>query len=263
MGLDAEQAADGERRLEPSAKIDLRLLRAYRQRGSREALDELVRRYIPVARGIAHRFAQSGPQVEDLFQVACVGLLRSIERFDLLGARALFPYAYPTMTGEVRRYLRDTGWALRVPRSQRERLQRIRATSRELTQRLGREPTEQEICDETGLSVDQVTEVRDLGRAFSTDSLDKPIATGDEEGARLADRLGSWDDRYDVVEDMAGLGPLLGALSPRDREILRLRFTEDLTQSEIGERLDISQMHVSRLLTRTLKRLRAGLAVAS
>ncbi|MGI8632270.1 MAG: sigma-70 family RNA polymerase sigma factor [Solirubrobacterales bacterium] len=254
----AGQRDETNRPLGPDARRDLRLLLRYRRFGDRLAIEELTECYTPVARGIAARFSRGPAQFEDLLQVALVGFISAVKRFDLEGSRPLFPYAYPTMAGEVRRYLRDTSWALRVSRSERERHQRIREAARTLTQELGREPDTEEIAARAEINVEEVDRLATVGAAFATDSLDEPLRGADGESSRRADTIGEDDDRFSVVDEMLSLAPLLKALPMRDREILFLRYSEDLTQSEIGDRTGLSQMHVSRLLSRSLGRLRAG-----
>jgi RNA polymerase sigma-B factor len=218
--------------------------------------DELVAAWLPMAHRIAGRFRDRGESVEDLRQVAALGLVKAVDRYD--PARGAFEsYAVPTITGEVKRHFRDRMWALRVPRRVQELRNRVRVARRELTQHPGTpEPTAADIAAHTGLTEDEVAAGLEALESFSTLSLDAALSAG-EDGHRLADTLGATDGSYDVVVDREAAKEGLRRLPERERAILYMRFFEDMTQSRIADRLGISQMHVSRLISRSCARVRA------
>ncbi|MEU9412279.1 SigB/SigF/SigG family RNA polymerase sigma factor [Streptomyces sp. NPDC048281] len=223
----------------------------------REALrDELVAAWLPMAHRIAGRFRDRGESVEDLRQVAALGLVKAVDRYD--PSRGAFEsYAVPTITGEVKRHFRDRMWALRVPRRVQELRNRVRVARRELTQNPGSpEPTVGDLAARTGLTEDEVGAGLEALESFSTLSLDAELAAG-EDGYSLADTLGDSDTSYDVVVDREAAKEGLRRLPERERAILYMRFFEDMTQSRIADRLGISQMHVSRLISRSCARVRA------
>ncbi|MFG2961432.1 SigB/SigF/SigG family RNA polymerase sigma factor [Streptomyces sp. NPDC048291] len=223
----------------------------------RDALrDELVAAWLPMAHRIAGRFRDRGESVEDLRQVAALGLVKAVDRYD--PSRGAFEsYAVPTITGEVKRHFRDRMWALRVPRRVQELRNRVRVARRELTQNPGSpEPTVADLAARTGLTEDEVGAGLEALESFSTLSLDAELAAG-EDGYRLADTLGDPDASYDVVVDREAAKEGLRRLPERERAILYMRFFEDMTQSRIADRLGISQMHVSRLISRSCARVRA------
>ncbi|MGW2702699.1 SigB/SigF/SigG family RNA polymerase sigma factor [Streptomyces sp. NPDC001340] len=223
----------------------------------REAVrDELATQWLPMAHRIAGRFRDRGESTEDLRQVAALGLVKAIDRYD--PSRGAFEsYAVPTITGEVKRHFRDRMWAVRVPRRVQELRNRVRLARRELTQHPGApEPTAADIAAHTGLTEDQVTEGMEALESFSTLSLDAELPTGDDSHS-LADTLGAADTSYDVVVDREAAKEGLRRLPERERAILYMRFFEDMTQSRIADRLGISQMHVSRLISRSCARVRA------
>ncbi|MFF8999978.1 SigB/SigF/SigG family RNA polymerase sigma factor [Streptomyces achromogenes] len=217
--------------------------------------DELVTAWLPMAHRIAGRFRDRGESVEDLRQVAALGLVKAIDRFD--PSRGAFEsYAVPTITGEVKRHFRDRMWALRVPRRVQELRNRVRVARRELTQNPGSpEPTVADIAAHTGLTEEEVGAGMEALESFSTLSLDAELSAGDD-GYSLADTLGETDTSYDVVVDREAAKEGLRRLPERERAILYMRFFEDMTQSRIADRLGISQMHVSRLISRSCARIR-------
>lgn len=223
----------------------------------REAVrDELVTAWLPMAHRIAGRFRDRGESIEDLRQVAALGLVKAIDRF--APERGAFEsYAVPTITGEVKRHFRDRMWALRVPRRIQELRNKVRVARRELTQTPGSpEPSVADIAAHTGLTEDEVNSGLEALESFSTLSLDAELS-GDEDGYSLADTLGAADSAYDVVIDREAAKEGLRRLPERDRAILYLRYFEDMTQSRIADRFGISQMHVSRLISRSCARVRA------
>ena len=222
----------------------------------RDALrDELVAAWLPMAHRIAGRFRDRGESIEDLRQVAALGLVKAIDRFE--PERGAFEsYAVPTITGEVKRHFRDRMWALRVPRRVQELRNKVRVARRELTQNPGSpEPTVADIAAHTGLTEDEVSAGLEALESFSTLSLDAELSAGDE-GYSLVDTLGSSDASYDVVVDRESAKEGLRRLPERERAILYMRFFEDMTQSRIADQLGISQMHVSRLISRSCARVR-------
>src|SRR4051794_7324653 len=229
------------------SRDEARLFERYQRTRDPAARDELVTRYLPLARHLANRYRGRG-EYDDLFQVAACGLVKAIDRYDVDHGAAFSSFAVPTIIGELKRYFRDHGWAVRVPRELKERALAVRRTSEQLSARLGRSPTPGEIAFVMNSSDELVLEALETASALHPDRLDAPVETGD-------DRAALEEDGDAVAEASATLKPLLAQLNPRERTILRLRFEEDLTQSEIGDRLGISQMHVSRILRKAVARL--------
>ena len=240
----------------PRQAEEQRLLLAYAS-GDLRAREELVRAYMPLAKRLAGRYRHTGESQDDLEQVAYLGLIKSIDRYDPdLGP--FTRYAVPNILGELKRHFRDKGWGIRVPRALQERVLKINEAVEVLSGRLGRSPSPRDVAEHTGMSLEEVLEGFDAASAYSPTALDAPYS-GDPDGARtLADTLGGEDDGYERVELTEAIAPSFRALPEREQEILRLRFVEDLTQSEIAARIGVSQMHVSRLLRRSLDRLGAG-----
>ena len=232
-----------------------RLFARYRGRHDLMAREELVERFLPLATQLAQRYRRGTEPLEDLVQVASLGLLKAIDRFDPERGTAFSTFAVPTIAGELKRHFRDKGWAIRVPRDLQELALRVDRTTDRLTPELGRAPTVSEIADELEITLEQVLDAREAAAAHRADSLDRPC--GDEQDATpLADMLGTPEPGYLQAEHAATLEAMMSVLSDRQREILRLRFAEDLTQSEIGQRVGVSQMHISRLLREAVTRLR-------
>ncbi|MFD9434518.1 SigB/SigF/SigG family RNA polymerase sigma factor [Streptomyces sp. NPDC060002] len=217
--------------------------------------DELVTAWLPMAHRIAGRFRDRGEAIEDLRQVAALGLVKAVDRFD--PERGAFEsYAVPTITGEIKRHFRDRMWALRVPRRVQELRNKVRVARRELTQNPGAaEPSAADIATHTGLTEDEVNAGLEALESFSTLSLDAETSAGDD-GYSLADTLGDSDSSFDVVVDRESAKEGLRRLPERERAILYMRFFEDMTQSRIADQLGISQMHVSRLISRSCERVR-------
>ncbi|MGH3343325.1 MAG: RNA polymerase sigma factor SigF [Carbonactinosporaceae bacterium] len=223
-----------------------------------EVRDALVKMHLPLVEHLARRFRNRGEPFDDLLQVATIGLIKSVDRFDPDRGVEFSTYAAPTIVGEIKRHFRDKGWAVRVPRRLQElRLSLTSATS-ELSQRNARSPTVHELAQHLRLSEEEVLEGLESANAYSTLSLDVPEA-GDDEAPAVADSLGAEDDALEGVEYRESLKPLLGRLPAREKKILLLRFFGNMTQSQIADEVGISQMHVSRLLARTLAQLREGL----
>ena len=237
-----------------------RLFARYRRRDDPAARAALVERYLPLAKKLARRYEAGGEPLEDLIQVASLGLLKAIDRFDPDRGTAFSTFAVPTIVGELKRHFRDKGWSLRVPRDLQELSLRVERASELLLHELRRAPTPSELADRLEVSIEQVLDARQAATARRADSLDRVSSDDDQDGRRLAVSLGDEDPGYRQAEHSATLEPLMSALSDRERELLWLRFAEDLTQAEIGTRRGISQMHVSRLLGRAVAQLREAAA---
>ena len=226
---------------------------------SREAArDALVRLHLPLVEHCARRFRNRGEPFEDLVQVGTIGLIKSVDRFDTGRGVEFSTYATPTIIGEIKRYFRDKGWAIRVPRRLQELRMQIGSATAELTQSLGRSPTASELAERVGCSVEEIIEGIESSNAYSTLSLDATDDSDDGTSSML-DALGADDAGLEHVEIRESLKPLLDRLEPREKRILLLRFFKNQTQSQIAEEIGVSQMHVSRLLSRTLDQLRASL----
>jgi RNA polymerase sigma-B factor len=218
-----------------------------------EARAELVELYRPLAEYLARRFYGRGEPLEDLVQVASIGLLKAIDRFDPGREVKFSTYATATIVGELKRHFRDKGWALRVPRRLQESGLKVGRAVTDLSQDLGRAPTVREIGGHTGLSEEEVLEAMETVHAYTTASLDAPT---DEEGATSLQKLGEEDETFELLDSWTSVAPAIRELPLRERRILYLRFFRGLTQTQIAQELHISQMHVSRLLSRTLRELR-------
>ncbi|MGQ4600762.1 SigB/SigF/SigG family RNA polymerase sigma factor [Nocardia sp. R6R-6] len=224
----------------------------------REAMrQELIERCLPLAEHIARKFSGRGENFDDLLQVARLGLVQAADRFDVARGSSFLSFAVPTIMGEVRRHFRDNTWAVRVPRRTKEIQLSIGATVEMLSQRLGRMPKAREIAAELEVDLVEVTQALIAGNAYQSSSIDA-VAGDDIENAPLPllDSLGAEEPSYHLVEDFMAVKPLIGELPDRERQVLIMRFFESLTQNQIAERLGVSQMHVSRILSRTLNSLR-------
>jgi RNA polymerase sigma-B factor len=241
-----------------SARVtsSVELFERWRCLDDRRARDELIERFLPLARKLARRYASSSEPYDDLFQVASLGLVKAVERFDPDRGFAFTSFAVPTIVGELKRYFRDSAWALHVDRSAQERARKIGQAQRELTSRTGRPPRVDEIALYLELSQEEVLDGLQVADAYDAISLDAPIAGENEDASTRLDVLGCDDGALDLVDAQATVFAAARHLPRREREILYLRFGEDLTQSEIAVRLGVSQMQVSRLLRRSLDRLR-------
>ena len=237
-----------------SAADSQELFERWRQDRDRQARDELIARFLPLARKLARRYTQSSEPYDDLVQVASLGLVKAVERFDPDRGFAFTSFAVPTIVGELKRYFRDTGWAIHVDRGAQERARRINEARQAISARTGRPPRVDELAQYLELSEEEVLDGLQVAEAYGTVSLDAPVA-GEEDASRL-DVMGDEDMRLGLVDDQTTIFAAARHLPQREREILFLRFGEDLTQSEIAERVGVSQMQVSRLLRRSLQRLR-------
>jgi RNA polymerase sigma-B factor len=227
-----------------------------RTAGDAAAREQLVERYLRLAQSLARRYARSSEPLDDLEQVACLGLVHAVDRFDPARGVAFSSFAVPTILGELKRHFRDRTWAVRVPREVRDNLTAVDRASETLSGELGRSPSAAEVAEATGLSVEQVIEARQAAHAYRCESIDRPAPGEDDDGMTLGDRLGFPDEALRRAEDGIALEQLAAlVLSRRDREVLRLRISEDLLQREIAARVGLSQMQVSRLLREAAHRL--------
>ena len=217
--------------------------------------DRIVERCLPLADHIARRFEGRGESRDDLIQVARVGLVNAVIRFDVSAGSDFVSFAVPTIMGEVRRHFRDNSWSVKVPRRLKELHLRLGAATADLSQRLGRAPTASELAAELDMDRDDVVEGLVAGSSYNTLSIDGGGGSN-EDAPAIADTLGGVDASLDQIENREALRPLLASLPERERTVLLLRFFESLTQTQIAERVGISQMHVSRLLAKSLARLR-------
>jgi RNA polymerase sigma-B factor len=242
------------------AKSGRELLRRYHEEGDVEARERLIEQYLPLVRSLARRYSHRGETYEDLVQVGSIGLIKAIDRFDVERDVELTTYATPNIIGEIKRHFRDKGWSVRVPRGLQELNVRLSHLLEELTGELERSPTIPELAKAAGVEEEDVLEALESGQAYATLSLSAP-ASGDE-GSDLdpLESLGELEHEYEVFENRAVLVPGMKALDERERRILHLRFFEGLTQSQIAQQVGISQMHVSRLIRRSLERLRHEIA---
>ncbi len=241
----------------PRASVDTTELFARWQRdGDQAAREALVRRFMPLTRSLTRRYGRSSEPFEDLLQVASLGLLKAIDRYDAERGHAFQSFAVPTILGEMRRYFRDSGWAIHVPRGAQERALKVRNAQERIAGEQGHAPTVNQLAQFLEFDVEEVIDALQAIQAYETVSLDAPRPGGDEESPSYGETIGSDDERYELVELDATLASVLGHIPPRQRLILRMRFMEDLTQTEIAERVGISQMQVSRLLRRSLDQLR-------
>jgi RNA polymerase sigma-B factor len=232
------------------------LFARWQRDGDAVAREALVRQFIPLARGLARRYGRSSEPFEDLQQVASLGLLKALDRYDADRGHPFASFAVPTILGEMRRYFRDSGWAVHVPRGAQERALKVRDAQERLANELGRAPTVNQLAQYLELDAEDVIDALQAIQAYETLSLDAPRPRADGEVVAYGDTVGENDDRYELVELDATVGAALGHIPPRERAILRMRFVDDLTQTEIAERVGISQMQVSRLLRRSLEQLR-------
>ena len=243
-----------------SARLFVRLAAA--EEGERSPLrDELVALHLPLVEHFARRFLNRGEPYDDLVQVGTIGLIKAVDRFDLERGVEFSTYATPTIVGEIKRHFRDRGWAIRVPRRLQELRLSITGATAELTQSLGRSPTVAELARAVGVSDEEILEGLESANAYATLSLDAPESS-DDGTLTMIDGLGSDDEALAHVENRETIKPLLEALDPREKHILTLRFFRGMTQSQIAAEIGISQMHVSRLLARTLAQLRQSLVEA-
>jgi RNA polymerase sigma-B factor len=244
------------------ARSDRRLFGRYVDPRDPFDRDAIVERFLPLARQLAARYQRPGEPFDDVYQVACYGLVKAVDRFDVERGVAFSSYAVPTITGEIKRHFRDRTWAVRVPRDLQELTLRVERTTADLTHRLGRSPSLAEVARELAVEVEDVLEAMEAATAYRATSLDTPRASGDEEaGGSLGDTIGFTEGGYHRAEQRAALSRLMRVLTARERDVLHLRFEGDLTQDEIGGIIGVSQMQVSRLLRGATAKLRAAAAI--
>ncbi len=256
-------AVEGERGVVP--RIDDKiLLRKYHEEGDLHAREKLIEQYMSLVRSLARRYSYRGEQLEDLVQIGAIGLIKAIDRFDLERGVELTTYATPNIIGEIKRHFRDKGWAVRVPRGLQELNVQLSRLMEHLTVQLGRSPTIPELAKASGSTEEEVLEALESGRAYSSLSLSSSGGGADgEEDLDPLESIGTIEHQYEVSEDRAVLAPGFRALDERERMILQLRFFDGLTQSQIAQQVGISQMHVSRLIRRSLEKIRAEIARTS
>jgi RNA polymerase sigma-B factor len=221
-----------------------------------------VIRFLPLARDLALRYTYTDELFDDLLQVASLGLIKAIDRFDPERGTKFTSYAAPTILGELKRHFRDKGWALHVPRDLQERTLAVSRESEVLSKQLGRSPKVREVALALGCSVEEVLEAQEAAASYEAASLDAPTSRDDDEAATLVDLLGTDDSAFELVESRDAIASTWRALPDVERRVLELRFVHDLTQREIGDQIGYSQMHVSRLLRRALIRLETAAAAA-
>jgi RNA polymerase sigma-B factor len=241
-------------------ETERQLLVRYHLEGDLAAREELVERFLPLARDLALRYSYTDEPFDDLLQVASLGLIKAIDRFEPGRGTKFTSYAAPTILGELKRHFRDKGWALHVPRDLQERTLAVSRATESLSKELGRSPKVREVAAEIGCSAEQVLEAQEAAASYEAASLDAPTARDDDEAASLIDLMGDEDTSYQLVEARDAIASTWRALPDVERQVLELRFMHDLTQREIGEQIGYSQMHVSRLLRRALDRLEIAAA---
>ena len=242
-----------------SADEDRALLRRYHEHGDTNAREELVERHLPLVRSLARRYAGRGEALEDIEQVGAIGLIKAIDRYELSRDVALTTYATPNVVGEIKRHFRDKGWAIRVPRALQELNAKMSSTIEHLTMKLGRSPSIAEIANELETTPEEVLEALEAGSAYAPASLSAGPMGGETELDPM-ETLGVEDQEFERTEQRTALEPALAELPRREREILRMRFQEGMTQTQIAEHLGISQMHVSRLIRKSLEQMRNQLS---
>jgi RNA polymerase sigma-B factor len=234
-----------------------RLLQRWREDRDESAREALVQRFLPLARSLARRYENSSEPFDDLVQVASLGLLKALDRFDPELGHPFPSFAVPTILGEMRRYFRDSGWSVHMPRGAQERALEVREAQERLAGRHGRAPTVNELAEYLERDYEEIIDALQAIEAYESVSLDAPRPGLDDDGMAYADAMGRVDERYELVELDATLRVVLERIPSRERVILHMRFVEDLTQTEIAARMGVSQMQVSRLLRRSLDQLRA------
>lgn len=245
-------------RSEYAHKDDLQqLFLRWQDQADAAAREALVERFMPLTRSLARRYNRSSEPFEDLLQVASVGLLKAIDRFDTERGHSFPSFAVPTILGEMRRYFRDCGWSVHVPRGDQERALKVRNAQETLTNERGQAPTVNHLAEYLELDFEQVIDALQATQAYETMSLDAPRSGADGETITFGDAIGYEDERYELVELDATVVAALEHIAARERSMLHMRFVEDLTQTEIAARVGISQMQVSRLLRHSLDQLRA------
>jgi RNA polymerase sigma-B factor len=234
---------------------DEELFTAYHEDGDPDAREALVERFLPFARKLALRYSYTDEPIDDLVQVAALGLLGAIDRFEPGRGNKFTSFAAPTILGELKRHFRDKGWTLHVPRDLQERALALSRASERLSHDLGRSPNMEELAGALQCSVEQALEASEVAHSYTPASLDAPVSREGEESAALVEMIGGEDDGFGLAESRDAIASTWRSLSDLEREVVALRFADGLTQREIGQRIGYSQMHVSRLLRRSLNRL--------
>jgi RNA polymerase sigma-B factor len=240
----------------PAKAGSAELFERWRRHRDRHARDTLIERFLPLARKLARRYAGSNEPFDDLVQVASLGLVKAVERFDPRRGFAFTSFAVPTIVGELKRYFRDSGWALHVDRSAQERARKVTEAHQAISAGNGRPPTVGELSEYLEVPAEEVLDGLQTAEAYDTVSLDAPRPNGDDETVSRLEAIGDEDQRLELVDEQATIFAAAQQLPERERQILYLRFGEDLTQTEIANRVGVSQMQVSRLLRKSLHRLR-------
>jgi len=236
------------------------LLRRYHEDGDLQAREQLIEQYMSLVRSLARRYSYRGEPLDDLVQIGAIGLIKAIDRFDLDRGVELTTYATPNIIGEIKRHFRDKGWSVRVPRGLQELNVQLSRLMEQLTVQYSRSPTIPELAKAAGVEEEEVLEALESGRAYTSLSLSVGGGGGDDDELDPLESLGTEEHQYEVSEDRAVLAPGFKALDERERKILQLRFFEGLTQSQIAQQVGISQMHVSRLIRRSLEKIRETIA---
>ncbi|MGI9185420.1 MAG: SigB/SigF/SigG family RNA polymerase sigma factor [Solirubrobacteraceae bacterium] len=232
------------------------LFARWQQEHDARARDELVERYLPLARKLARRYGGAREPFEDLLQVASLGLVKAVDRFDTTRGTAFSSFAVPTIMGEIKRYFRDQGWAVHVPRGAQERAVKVDEAKQRLGARSRRAPTVPELAEYLELSLEDVLDALECSRAHHATSLDAPTDDGESDGGSIVDTIGAEDPRLCTADTRISLGSAASLLSDRERQVLALRYVHDLTQTEIAQQVGVSQMQISRILRRSIARLR-------
>jgi len=245
----------------PVEKRDRELLRRYHEDGDLAAREQLIEEHMSLVRSLARRYSYRGEQLDDLVQIGAIGLIKAIDRFDLERGVELTTYATPNIIGEIKRHFRDRGWSVRVPRGLQELNVQLSRLLEQLTVQLSRSPTISELAKAAGVDEEDVLEALESGRAYTSLSLSSGSGGGDDDDdVDPLESIGIEEHQYEVSEDRAVLAPGFRVLDQRERTILRLRFFDGLTQSQIAQQIGISQMHVSRLIRRSLEKIRQEIA---
>ncbi|HEY7890830.1 MAG TPA: SigB/SigF/SigG family RNA polymerase sigma factor [Solirubrobacteraceae bacterium] len=253
----ASATAAPKQHLVPSIDGDpAELFARWHQKRDMAARDALVARFMPLTRNLARRYDRSSEPFEDLLQVASLGLLKALDRFDPSRGYPFPSFAVPTILGEMRRYFRDSGWSVHVPRAAQERALRVRDAQERLVNEHGRSPTVKQLAEYLELEAEEVLDALQAIHAYEALSLDAPRPSADDDSRTYGEAIGQDDERYELVEMDAAVVAALEHIGPRERTILHMRFVQDLTQSEIAARIGISQMQVSRVLRGALEKLR-------
>ena len=239
---------------------DKALLRRYHEEGDLHAREQLIEQYMSLVRALARRYSYRGEQLDDLVQIGSIGLIKAIDRFDIERGVELTTYATPNIIGEIKRHFRDKGWSVRVPRGLQELNVQLSRLVEQLTVQEGRSPTITELAKAAGVEEEEVLEALESGRAYNSLSLNSGGGSDEDGELDPLESIGTEEHQYEVSEDRAVLAPGFRVLDERERKILHLRFFKGLTQSQIAQQVGISQMHVSRLIRRSLEKIRDEIA---